>query len=68
MREYGIFLLLGILFSMPVTAFLQKKSENNTSITNIASVVTPVVYGLAFLWALSFALMGYHNPFMYQQF
>ena len=67
-REYGIFLFLGVFFSMPISYFIQKKSENKTMFGTIISIVTPIVYGIMFLWAISYALLGYHNPFMYQQF
>ena len=67
LREFGLFLLLGIIFSCPVSDFFGNGIENK-KIRKAASAVMPVIYIFLFVWALSFLLLGYHNPFMYQNF
>ena len=67
LREYGIYIFLGILFAAPV----MKKLETLIGKTKAASVlciIEPLLYGLVFLWAVSFLILGAHNPFIYFNF
>lgn len=77
LREYGIYLILGILFSTPVVRslkekfFLQKDSSGvllSVKYKAVLNVAEFILYGMAFLCALSFVVISNHNPFMYQQF
>lgn len=67
MREYGIFIAAGLLFATPVMEILKTKTEQS-KLSGVLSVITPFVYGILFLWAVSFIILGTHNPFIYFNF
>lgn len=67
LREYGIFLLSGIFFSTPLMKQFEEALEN-TKFKYIKSVVEPILCAVLFLWALSYILLGAHNPFIYFNF
>ncbi|ADL33217.1 acyltransferase MBOAT family [Butyrivibrio proteoclasticus B316] len=67
MREYGAFLILGVLFSTPVVKVLGAKL-GETKIGNATAIITPLCVGFVFLWAVSFLILGAHNPFIYFNF
>ncbi|MCI8391800.1 MAG: MBOAT family protein [Roseburia sp.] len=68
-REYGIFIFLGILFAMPIAKKISKMI-NTTGKTGIflKSVSLPIGYIAIFFWAMSFLILGAHNPFIYFNF
>ena len=68
LREYGLYLLLGFIFSMPVGQKLKTRLSNHVTLQKITTIAMPIAYAYIFIWALSFAILGYHSPFMYQQF
>lgn len=65
LREYGIYMLMGIVFSTPVAGML---SARTGKLEMVKSIAVPICYGLAFLWAVSFLILGVHNPFIYFNF
>ena len=67
LREYGIYVFLGILFSTPVMRILEHKIGNSKAAA-IQNILQPVLYGIVFLWAISFLILGAHNPFIYFNF
>lgn len=67
-REFGVYIVAGILFSTPIAKIIGEKLENNEKLAVVGAVVTPIVYGLIFLWAVSFLILGAHNPFIYFSF
>lgn len=66
-REYGVFIAAGLLFSAPVMQILKEKTERGRLFGAVA-ILTPFVYALLFLWAVSFIILGTHNPFIYFNF
>ncbi len=66
-REFGIFILAGILFSTPLMKYLHKKISD-TKAGTVAEVINAIVYGVLFLWGVSFIVLGAHNPFIYFNF
>lgn len=66
-REYGVYLILAIVFSLPIAPWLGKIIKSKDKI-GISSIIKPIGLGLAFVWAISFIMLGAHNPFLYQQF
>lgn len=66
-REYGIYILAGIIFSTPVLKILREKAGNSKA-ASVFAIAEPVGYGLIFLWAVSFLILGAHNPFIYFNF
>ena len=67
LREFGLYLALGIVFSTPVVSLVRSRI-NNKYLDKVTTVVAPVLYALLFIWALSFLMLGFHNPFMYLKF
>ncbi len=67
LREYGIYVFLGILFSTPVMRILERRLGNSKAAA-IQNILQPVLYGIVFLWAVSFLILGAHNPFIYFNF
>ena len=66
-REYGVFIIAGILFSTPIMKLVKGKIKNKKVIW-FEAVIVPVAYGIIFLWAVSFLILGVHNPFIYFDF
>lgn len=62
-REYGFFIICGILFCTPICKIIENKMSDRTK-----TIVLPLVYSILFLWAVSFILLGAHNPFIYFNF
>ena len=67
MREYGIYILLGILFSTPVLKILRKKLGSSKAAA-LWDATEPLGYGVVLLWAVSFLILGAHKPFIYFNF
>ncbi len=66
-HQYGVFIILGILFSTPLMNIMKEKLEG-TKVSFINSMVEPLGCGLVFLWGVSFLILGAHNPFIYFNF
>ncbi len=67
MREYGVYLFFGLLFSAPVTRVLETKIGSSKAAV-CQQVLLPLIYAGLFLWAVSFLILGAHNPFIYFNF
>ena len=67
LREYGAFLFLGILFTAPVIRKLEEKCSRSKA-AFIPYIAEPVICAVLFLWAVSFLILGAHNPFIYFNF
>lgn len=68
LREYGFFLAVGLVCATPVMKMLGKRIDKNEKAGAVRAVVNPICYGLVFLWAVSFLILGVHNPFIYFNF
>ena len=68
LREYGIYYLLGILFATPVAKRIELKLSGSKGGVFLMNAILPVLYLLMFLWAVSFLVLGAHNPFIYFNF
>lgn len=68
LRQYGLFIPAGIIFSMPVAPKLGELLSRNRSGELITTFVVPIIYFVGFLWAVSFLILGAHNPFIYFNF
>lgn len=68
LREYGIFMILGILFAAPFTSWMNNKLDNVGWSSCIRTVILPIGYCAVFLWAVSYLVLGAHNPFIYFNF
>jgi len=65
-REYGFFIIIGIIFSTPIMRYIAVKIENTR--LSYVSVILPIIYVIIFLWAVSYIILGAHNPFIYFNF
>ena len=68
LREYGIYYLFGILFATPVAKRIELKLSGSKGGVFLLNTILPVLYLLMFLWAVSFLVLGAHNPFIYFNF
>ena len=70
MSQYWFFILIAVIFSTPVVKVLEQKiSESKSSMLQIVnSIVIPLGYAFVFIWAVSFLVLGAHNPFIYFNF
>lgn len=66
-REYGVFILLGIIFATPIANRLRKILEDR-KLRVIVDGVLPCCYAIIFLWSVSYLILGAHNPFIYFNF
>lgn len=67
-REYGFYIVAGILFSTPLMKWLGQKFDRVMWIKSAKTIVLPLGYMIIFLWAVSFLILGAHNPFIYFNF
>ncbi len=68
LREYGVFLIAGILFSTPIVPRISALLEKRKGLSMAKSVAVPVGYAFIFLWSTSYLILGTHNPFIYFNF
>lgn len=68
LREYGSYMVAGIVFATPVARMLGALADRDKKLEMIKSVALPAGYGVMFLWAVSFLILGMHNPFIYFNF
>ncbi|WP_302493096.1 MBOAT family protein [uncultured Gemmiger sp.] len=67
-REYGVFLLLGVMFSTPITKVCGQRLCLGRTGTAWQKVLLPLGQIAVFAWAVSFVVLGAHNPFIYFNF
>ena len=68
LREFGVYYLLGILFCMPVGQWIMKRFGTGDARRAALQTLAAIGTVIAFLWAVSFLIMGSHNPFIYYNF
>ena len=66
-HQYGVYIVLGIIFSTPIVKIIKEKVDD-TRLSYVNAVIEPIGYGMVFLWAVSFLILGAHNPFIYYNF
>ncbi len=59
LRQYGVFLLAAVIFAMPVRTLFKRKEK---------TCISAVLLLFAFLWSVSYLILGAHNPFLYFNF
>lgn len=62
-REFGLFMGAGIIFATPVAVCIKQRIKDS-----FVEYLVPVGYALIFLWAVSYIVLGSHNPFIYFNF
>ena len=68
LREYGIFVLLALVFTTPVMEKLEQAMERYSVTSYVKAIATPLITGMMFVWSVSYLLLGQHNPFIYYNF
>lgn len=68
LREYGIFLLVGLFASNNIYKKLGTLVKNTDKNGVITRCFITVFYLSVFLVSLSFIVLGVNNPFLYQDF
>lgn len=66
-REYSFFLIMSIILSTPIIPKMLDAAERS-KYRKIAIVVVTTVCVFIFVWAISFLVLGAHNPFIYFNF
>ena len=66
--EYGVFVVAGMIFSMPIIPWIKKQSEKNKVTYAVVNVVFATILCGLFVWAISFVVSGQNNPFLYANF
>lgn len=66
--EYGVYLLLGIVFSTPIAQVLGNKLRSVLRSEDAFYFVRSGTEVFLFCWAVSFVLLGSYNPFIYFNF
>lgn len=69
-REYWVFLIAATLCSTELFKWIRTRIDcsNNKVLQISANVFTLGFYSFCFLWAISFLILGAHNPFIYFNF
>lgn len=62
--EYGIFIIAGIIFAMPVIPWIRNRVAQNKLVSCVVDVMCAVVLCGLFIWSVSFVVAGQNNPFM----
>ncbi len=68
LREFGIYLILGIIFSTPIIKNLDNMVFKREKINVIKKYLFMIMIFIIFFWAISFLALGSHNPFIYFNF
>lgn len=66
-REYGFFVCIAVVFSTPIAKVVKRKIENS-KIEKVCALAVPFAGVILFLWAISYIILGVHNPFIYFNF
>lgn len=67
LKQYGIYLLAGVVFASPIVTLLKQKLYS-VEMKRLVNIVTFVAYAFGFVWSVSFLILGAHNPFIYFNF
>lgn len=59
-----VFIIVGIIFSTPIVS----KVKNRIGCKNAVEETINIIYIAGFLWAVSYLVLGAHNPFIYYNF
>lgn len=67
LNEYGIFIILGIVFSTPIVRLIEDKVAKSRMLL-FAEIVELASCCFIFIWSVAFLILGVHNPFIYFNF
>lgn len=66
--EYGVFIVMAVIFATPIIPWIKKKTENNKVMCCTRDILFAIALGCLFIWGISFVVAGQNNPFMYANF
>ena len=67
-REFGIYFVMAIVLATPVFRWLSAQADKIRPLSYVKTFAQPLLSGFLFLWAVSFLILGVHNPFIYFNF
>ena len=67
-KDYWLFVLMAMLFAVPIYPYMEKKFENNKYLKKTYGIISGLVILGAFTLAISFIISGQNNPFLYGNF
>ena len=69
-REYWVFLLAALLCSTELFKRLRERLDNSIrkNLRRTLNILSVAFYMFCFIWAVSFLILGAHNPFIYFNF
>lgn len=67
-REYGLFMLVAIAFSMPIGKRMNKLVTDGSTVAAVLQYGYPIVVFVLFLASVSYLVVGSYNPFIYFNF
>lgn len=67
-KENIFFLLLGIIFALPVTKLFNKCIEKKPLLNKTVGILYPLVFMVLFIICTSYIVKGAYNPFIYFNF
>lgn len=68
LSEYGFFILIALVFCVPVLPWINEWKEKNKVCKICINIAISIVVIMGFVWALTFIIAGQNNPFMYANF
>ena len=67
-REYGAFIVFGVLFSTPIIPKIEKIVKNKGRLKTVYECGYIMISVFLFMWSVSYLILGAHNPFIYFNF
>lgn len=67
-REYYVFILIAIVLCTPIINKIYGKVNYNKVCSYALIIIKPLIYGFILFYAISYLIIGAHNPFIYFNF
>ena len=68
LKDYGVFIIAGLLFCVPVIPFVERKLEGKSALKSAFDFIKIAAVAILFIWSISFIVAGQNNPFAYANF
>lgn len=68
LQDYLVFLVAAVLFAMPIAPAIKRLASRKRSLEGSYYILSGILISVMFLVALSFAVSGENNPFLYANF
>jgi len=67
-KEYYVFIIIALVLSTPILKFIRSKLYKYKGFAYAMLIVEPTIYAFVLFYAISFLIIGAHNPFIYFNF